>query len=131
MPFFSAWPRVHELSFITPAPCHVLCPSDYSASIFGRLLNARDVTIWTDVSGVFSADPRCVPEARVVPYVSYDEAMELAYFGAKVRTQQLWSVVTVNGTEGLTRACASVPLLACAGYSPEDDVSMRCECGCR
>ena len=58
--------------------------SDYSASIFGRLLHAREVTIWTDVSGVFSADPRMVPEARVVPFVSYDEAMELAYFGAKV-----------------------------------------------
>ncbi len=58
--------------------------SDYSASIFGKLLLAREVTIWTDVSGVFSADPRMVPEARVVPFVSYDEAMELAYFGAKV-----------------------------------------------
>lgn len=68
----------------TSLPLHPRLRSDYSASIFGRLLMAREVTIWTDVSGVFSADPRMVPEARVVPYVSYDEAMELAYFGAKV-----------------------------------------------
>lgn len=58
--------------------------SDFSASIFGRLLNAKTVTIWTDVSGVFSADPRRVPDARVIPDVSYTEAVELAYFGAKV-----------------------------------------------
>ena len=58
--------------------------SDLSASIFGALLDARDVTIWTDVDGVFSADPRRVPEAVVIPELSYQEAAELAYFGAKV-----------------------------------------------
>lgn len=58
--------------------------SDYSASIFGRLLNATGITIWTDVDGVLSADPRRVPEAKVLADVSYSEAMELAYFGAKV-----------------------------------------------
>jgi aspartokinase/homoserine dehydrogenase 1 len=42
------------------------------------------VTIWTDVSGVYSADPRRVPEAIIIPEVSYTEAIELAYFGAKV-----------------------------------------------
>ena len=58
--------------------------SDYSASIFGSLLNARLITIWTDVDGVLSADPRLVPEAVVLEDMSYDEATELAYFGAKV-----------------------------------------------
>jgi len=58
--------------------------SDLSASIFGALLGADSVTIWTDVDGVFSADPRRVPEAVVIPELSYEEAAELAYFGAKV-----------------------------------------------
>ncbi|OQR97068.1 bifunctional aspartokinase/homoserine dehydrogenase [Achlya hypogyna] len=58
--------------------------SDFSASIFGRVLKAADITIWTDVSGVYSADPRRVPEAKILPQISYQEAMELAYFGAKV-----------------------------------------------
>ena len=58
--------------------------SDYSASIFGKLLNSKSITIWTDVSGVYSADPRRVPEAQILPEVSYTEAVELAYFGAKV-----------------------------------------------
>ncbi|HEU4767803.1 MAG TPA: bifunctional aspartate kinase/homoserine dehydrogenase I [Pyrinomonadaceae bacterium] len=58
--------------------------SDLSASIFGALLGADAVTIWTDVEGVFSADPRRVPDAVVIPELSYQEAAELAYFGAKV-----------------------------------------------
>src|SRR5689334_21634725 len=58
--------------------------SDLSASIFGALLGAESVTIWTDVDGVFSADPRRVPDAVVIPELSYQEAAELAYFGAKV-----------------------------------------------
>ena len=58
--------------------------SDYSASIFGALLDAREIHIWTDVDGVLSADPRRVPDATVIDSLSYNEAMELAYFGAKV-----------------------------------------------
>jgi aspartokinase/homoserine dehydrogenase 1 len=58
--------------------------SDFSASIFGDLLDASEIHIWTDVDGVLSADPRRVPEARVIDSLSYYEAMELAYFGAKV-----------------------------------------------
>jgi bifunctional aspartokinase / homoserine dehydrogenase 1 len=58
--------------------------SDFSASIFGSLLDAREIHIWTDVDGVLSADPRRVPDARVIDALSYNEAMELAYFGAKV-----------------------------------------------
>ncbi|MBK25615.1 MAG: bifunctional aspartate kinase/homoserine dehydrogenase I [Halobacteriovorax sp.] len=58
--------------------------SDFSASIFGNLLNADSVSIWTDVDGVMSGDPRKVPEARVIDNLTYQEATELAYFGAKV-----------------------------------------------
>jgi aspartokinase/homoserine dehydrogenase 1 len=58
--------------------------SDFSASIFASLLGARMVNIWTDVDGVMSGDPRRVPEATVIEQLSYNEAMELAYFGAKV-----------------------------------------------
>jgi len=58
--------------------------SDYSASIFGSLLDAKSIHIWTDVDGVMSADPRLVPDAVVLEEVTYREALELAYFGAKV-----------------------------------------------
>ncbi|MGC3980816.1 MAG: bifunctional aspartate kinase/homoserine dehydrogenase I [Steroidobacteraceae bacterium] len=58
--------------------------SDFSGSIFGALLNASEIIIWTDVDGVLSADPRLVPDATVIDSLSYNEAMELAYFGAKV-----------------------------------------------
>ncbi|HEY67956.1 MAG TPA: aspartate kinase [Thermoflexia bacterium] len=58
--------------------------SDYSAAILGACLDADEVWIWTDVDGVMSADPRIVPEARVIPVLSYGEVGELAYFGAKV-----------------------------------------------
>ncbi|MBM4230998.1 MAG: bifunctional aspartate kinase/homoserine dehydrogenase I [Gammaproteobacteria bacterium] len=58
--------------------------SDFSGSIFGSLLDAAEIHIWTDVDGVLSADPRRVPDAQVIDSLSYNEAMELAYFGAKV-----------------------------------------------
>src|ERR1700692_4163508 len=58
--------------------------SDFSGSIFGALLGAAEIIIWTDVDGVLSADPRLVPNAQVIDQLSYNEAMELAYFGAKV-----------------------------------------------
>jgi len=58
--------------------------SDYSATILGAALGAGEVIIWTDVDGVMTADPRLVPEARTIPEISYREATELAYFGAKV-----------------------------------------------
>src|SRR5688572_20310425 len=58
--------------------------SDFSGSIFGSLLDAAEIHIWTDVDGVLSADPRRVPDAKVIDSLSYNEAMELAYFGAKV-----------------------------------------------
>jgi aspartokinase/homoserine dehydrogenase 1 len=58
--------------------------SDYSAAIFAALSRASELSIWTDVDGVMSADPNRVPEARVIEQLTYNEAMELAYFGAKV-----------------------------------------------
>src|SRR5271156_3489637 len=58
--------------------------SDFSGSIFGALLKAPEIIIWTDVDGVLSADPRLVPNAQTIDQLSYNEAMELAYFGAKV-----------------------------------------------
>ncbi len=58
--------------------------SDYSATILGAALDADEIIIWTDVEGVLTADPRLVSEARTIPEISYREAAELAYFGAKV-----------------------------------------------
>ena len=58
--------------------------SDYSATLIGAALDATEVQIWTDVPGMLSADPRKVSSARVIPEVTYDEAQELAHFGAKV-----------------------------------------------
>lgn len=58
--------------------------SDYSATILGAAINADEVIIWTDVDGVLTADPRLVSEAKTIPEISYREAAELAYFGAKV-----------------------------------------------
>jgi len=58
--------------------------SDYSAAIIGAALGAREIQIWTDVTGVLTVDPRVVKKARTIPLLSYQEAAELAYFGAKV-----------------------------------------------
>ena len=58
--------------------------SDYSATIFAKLLGASRVTMWKNTNGVYTADPRRVPEAFPIESLKYDEAMELAYFGAQV-----------------------------------------------
>jgi aspartate kinase len=58
--------------------------SDYTASILGHALDADEIWIWSDVDGVLTADPRIVPEARSIHQLSYQEAAELAYFGARV-----------------------------------------------
>ena len=92
--------------------------SDYSASIFGALLDANEVHIWTDVDGVMSGDPRSVPEAKIIDEMSYSEAMELAYFGAKVIHPQtmapavgrgipIWIRNTFNATHPGTKISAS------------------------
>jgi aspartate kinase len=58
--------------------------SDYSATIFGELYDCTEVVIWTDVSGVATVDPRIIPEAEFISNMSYDQASQLAHFGAKV-----------------------------------------------
>jgi bifunctional aspartokinase / homoserine dehydrogenase 1 len=71
--------------------------SDYSATILGAALDAQETVIWTDVDGVKTADPRLVPEARTIPEISYNEAAELAYFGAKVLHPNTLRPVTAAG----------------------------------
>jgi aspartate kinase len=58
--------------------------SDFTAALVGAALDAAEIQIWTDVSGFMTADPRVVPAARSIPRLTYDEAAELAYFGARV-----------------------------------------------
>lgn len=58
--------------------------SDYTAAIAGAAVDAKAVEIWTDVSGMMTADPRLVQNAKIIPDISYQEAMELSHFGAKV-----------------------------------------------
>jgi aspartokinase/homoserine dehydrogenase 1 len=111
--------------------------SDYSASIFGALLDADEVHIWTDVDGVMSGDPRQVPEAKIIDEMSYSEAMELAYFGAKVIHPQtmapavgrgipLWIRNTFNPTHPGTKISASSGSRAAAvkGISGIDKVAL-------
>jgi bifunctional aspartokinase / homoserine dehydrogenase 1 len=71
--------------------------SDYSATILGAALGAQETVIWTDVDGVKTADPRLVPQARTIPEISYNEAAELAYFGAKVLHPNTLRPVTAAG----------------------------------
>lgn len=58
--------------------------SDYSAAIIAQAVHATGLEIWTDVSGIYTTDPRIIPSARPIPAMSYNEAAELAFFGAKV-----------------------------------------------
>ncbi|HVZ87516.1 MAG TPA: aspartate kinase [Polyangia bacterium] len=58
--------------------------TDLTATLLGRALSAREVSLWKDVPGLLTADPRVVPDARVIPQLHVREAAELAYFGAKV-----------------------------------------------
>ncbi len=71
--------------------------SDFTASIMGALLRASEINIWTDVAGVMSSDPRRVPEAKVIDTMSYNEAMELAYFGARVIHPQTMGPAVEHG----------------------------------
>jgi aspartate kinase len=68
--------------------------SDYSAAIVGNACQAEEIQIWTDVDGIMTCDPRIIPGARVLDHVTYDEAAELAYFGAKVlHPKTIWPAV--------------------------------------
>ena len=100
--------------------------SDFSASIFGALLSAREIQIWTDVDGVLSADPRRVPDAQIIGSLSYNEAMELAYFGAKViHPQTMAPAVGANIPIWIrnTFAPEKAGTLICA--SPESDQPVK------
>ncbi len=77
--------------------------SDFSAAIFASLFDADEVHLWSDVDGVLSADPRLVPEAVSLPALSYREACELAYFGAKVIHPQTMTPAMVRGLPLLIR----------------------------
>ncbi|MCM2317654.1 MAG: aspartate kinase [Thermoanaerobaculia bacterium] len=68
--------------------------SDYSAALIGAAIGAEEIQIWTDVDGMMTCDPRVIPAAKVLDLVTYDEAAELAYFGAKVlHPKTLWPAV--------------------------------------
>ena len=71
--------------------------SDFSATLIGAALNATDIIIWTDVPGVFTANPRIVPEALAIPQLHHREAAELSFYGAKVLHQR--TIQPVSGTD--------------------------------
>ncbi|HWB62092.1 MAG TPA: bifunctional aspartate kinase/homoserine dehydrogenase I [Chitinophagales bacterium] len=85
--------------------------SDYTAAIFAAAVNASMLEIWTDVSGMMTADPRLVQNARVVPNISYQEAMELSHFGAKVIYPPTIQPVMSNG----------IPLKIKNTFAPQDE----------
>lgn len=84
--------------------------SDYTAAIVGAALRAHEIQIWTDVTGVLTADPRVVPEAQTVERLSYSEAAELAYFGAKVLHPKTIQPAIEN----------SIPVRICNSRSPDE-----------
>jgi aspartokinase/homoserine dehydrogenase 1 len=84
--------------------------SDYSAAIIGATLPADEVWIWTDVTGVMTADPRIVPSARTIPEVSYREMAELSYFGAKVLHPKAVRPVVELG----------IPVRICNTFAPQE-----------
>jgi bifunctional aspartokinase / homoserine dehydrogenase 1 len=91
--------------------------SDFSASIFADLLDAAEIHIWTDVDGVLSADPRRVPDATVIDSLSYHEAMELAYFGAKVIHPQTMAPAVEK----------KIPIWIRNTFAPEKTGTLICE----
>lgn len=90
--------------------------SDYTAAIIGAALAAREIQIWTDVPGVLTADPRIVKEAHTIPRLSYAEAAELAYFGAKVlHPKTIQPAVEQN-----------IPVRICNSRAPETGSTLVC-----
>ncbi len=84
--------------------------SDYTAALIGAALGVREIQIWTDVTGVLTADPRVVPEAQTVERLSYGEAAELAYFGAKVLHPKTIQPAIEN----------SIPVRICNSRAPQE-----------
>jgi aspartokinase/homoserine dehydrogenase 1 len=85
--------------------------SDYTASILGAALKASVVQIWTDVSGMMTADPGLVSHAKIIEHISYEEAMELSHFGAKVIYPRTIQPVMSQG----------IPILIKNTFSPADE----------
>lgn len=85
--------------------------SDFTAALVGASLDAREIQIWTDVTGVLTADPRVVPSARTVSRLSYKEAAELAYFGAKVLHPKTIQPAVERG----------IPVRICNSRAPEEE----------
>jgi aspartate kinase len=85
--------------------------SDFSAAIVGAALNAGEIQIWTDVTGVLTCDPRIVPAARTLPILSYEEAAELSYFGAKV----------LHPKTILPAVAQKIPVRVCNSREPQAD----------
>jgi len=84
--------------------------SDYSASLVAAALRASELQIWTDVTGVMTCDPRICGEARTIPVLSYEEAAELAYFGAKVlHPKTIKPAVDTN-----------IPVRVCNTFEPDE-----------
>ncbi len=109
--------------------------SDFSATVLGAALDAEEVQIWTDVDGIMTADPRIIPEARSIPVISYDEAAELAYFGAKVvhpytilpaveRSIPVWVKNTLRPETAGTQIQASTPGTGLRALSGKSDVTL-------
>jgi aspartate kinase len=84
--------------------------SDYSAALIGAALHAREIEIWTDVVGVLTADPRLVPSAYTIASLSYEEAAELAYFGAKVLHPKTIQPAVERG----------IPVRVCSSLAPDE-----------
>ncbi|HVG38924.1 MAG TPA: lysine-sensitive aspartokinase 3 [Pyrinomonadaceae bacterium] len=90
--------------------------SDYTAALVGAALGAREVQIWTDVTGVMTADPRVVANARTIARLSYAEAAELAYFGAKVLHPK-----TIQPA-----IAANIPVRVCNSRAPHEEGTIVC-----
>lgn len=88
--------------------------SDYTAALAAGALDADLLEIWTDVNGIYSADPRVVPEAFSIPEISFEEAMELAYFGAKVLHPKTIAPVREK----------HIPIRVCNSFEPEHPGTM-------
>jgi aspartate kinase len=84
--------------------------SDYTAALIGAALNVDEIQIWTDVTGVLTADPRVVPAAQTIDRLSYSEAAELAYFGAKVLHPKTIQPAIEN----------SIPVRICNSHLPQE-----------
>ena len=109
--------------------------SDYSASLLGAALGADDIEIWTDVDGMLTADPRVVSDARLIPQIRFDEASELASFGAKVlhpntiapavrRGIPVYIYNTRNPAESGTRITFDAPRRPVTAIAAKGDVTM-------